>query len=127
MAGHFTIDTDRGRGLLRVVMSGFYSPEDVKRYHAAVVAASSTLTQAPASQMMLCDISAMLIQSQEIVGAFREVMSDRRYARRRVGFVVGSTLARMQLLRIIGSRTAHVFTSTADAEAWLFDPDAQAA
>ena len=127
MAGDFTITIDRPRALLRVAMSGFYAVDDVHRYHAAVTTASAALPQPPAEQAMLCDISAMQIQSQDIVAAFQGVMADPRYRDRRVGFVVASTLARMQLLRIIGGRTTAIFTSVTDAEGWLFDASARAA
>ena len=122
MSGDFTIDIDRRRGLLKVRMWGFYSEADVARYHAGVVAASDSLPIAPAAQLMLNDISDMNIQSQKIVAAFQRVMGDARYAGRRVGFVAISSLARAQLSRVIGSRTAQIFASEAEAEAWLFDP-----
>lgn len=127
MAGHFTIRTDRTRGLLHVTMSGFYTVDDVTHYHAAVVAASEALGRAPSAQVMICDISAMQIQSQGIVAAFARVMDDPRYAERRVAFVVASTLARMQLMRIISGRDVAIFTQTAEAETWLFDRTAHAA
>lgn len=127
LIGRFTIDPDRARGLLRVHMSGFYSVDDVMRYHAAVAAASDLLSQAPSAQVMLCDISDMKIQSQDIVAAFARVMGDPRYAGRRVAFVVSGTLARMQLMRIISGRTVAIFATTREAEAWLFDATAQAA
>lgn len=127
MSGDFTISIDHPRGLLTVRMWGFYSEADVTRYHAAVVAASDTLSIAPSRQLMLNDISDMSIQSQEIVAAFKRVMGDPRYAGRRVGFVAISSLARSQLSRVIGSRTAQIFASAAEAEAWLFDPVARRA
>lgn len=127
MAGHFTIDTDAARGLLHVRMSGFYSLDDVARYHAAVDAASDALARPPARQTMICDISEMRIQSQQVVAAFQGVMGDARYRERRVGFVVASTLARTQLMRTIGDRKVQTFTNAGDAEAWLFGSAVQAA
>lgn len=122
MSGDFSVDVDRGRGLLNVRMWGFYTEADVTRYHAAVVAASADLGLAPSAQLMLNNISEMMIQSQVIVAAFQKVMGDKRYAGRRVGFVAASSLARTQLSRVIGSRTARIFATAAEAEAWLFDP-----
>lgn len=120
MSGHFTIAVAPSRNLLRVEMSGFFTVEDVHRYRIAIDTASRHLTAPPERQVMVNDISAMNIQSQEIVDAFRRVMGDVRYRDRRVGFVVASTLARMQLSRIIGSRTAQMFATSAEAEDWLF-------
>ena len=126
MGGDFTIHIDAARNLIEVEMRGFFSAEDVHRYHRAVVAASTTLGGPADKQVMLNDISEMQIQSQEIVREFMTVMSDPRYQGRRVGFVAASTLARKQLSRIIGSRTARIFASAREAEEWLFSPAADA-
>lgn len=105
--------------MLRVAMSGFFTVECVGRYRTAIDAATAELGGPPDAQVMVNDISAMSIQSQEIVDAFRAVMADPRYAERRVGFVVSSTLARSQLARVIGGRTARMFATAEEAEAWL--------
>lgn len=126
MGGDFSIEIDKPRNLLCVRMSGFYSVEDVARYHAAIDAATEELGGAPSRQHMLNDISEMRIQSQEVVAAFRSVMSDPRYRARRVAFVVASTLARLQLQRVIGSRRARMFESEAEALAWLLGESAAA-
>lgn len=127
MSGQFTIETDKGRNMLRVAMSGFFTVECVGRYRAAIDAVTAELGGPPDAQVMTNDISAMTIQSQDIVDAFRAVMADPRYAERRVGFVVPSTLARVQLSRVIGSRTAQMFATAEEAEAWLFGRDSLAA
>ena len=119
MSGEFSVEIDRPRNLLRVRMWGFYAIEDVARYHAAIDAASEELGGAPSRQRMLNDISGMQIQSQDVVAAFQNVMSDPKYRARRVAFVVASSLARMQLLRVIGSRRAELFTREVEALAWL--------
>lgn len=127
MTGDFDIQLDRSRRLMTVRMSGFYTLDDVRRYASAIAAATVQLGGAPDEQRMINDISEMNIQSQEIVGAFRQFMSDPRYGRRRVGFVVASTLARKQLMRVIGARHVRIFTSAAAAEAWLFGEEQAAA
>jgi hypothetical protein len=127
MSGEFSIEIDAPRNLLRVRMSGFYSLEDVERYHAAVDAATLALGGAPSRQLMLNDISGMQIQAQEIIAAFKQVVSDPRYRERRVGFVVASSLARLQLVRVIGGRNAQLFESEAEALAWLLSPRAASA
>jgi hypothetical protein len=123
MTADFTIDLDPARRLMTVRMSGFYTLADVQRYADAVREATAKLGGAPEDQRMINDITEMKIQSQEIVEAFRRFMGDPRYSRRRVGFVVTSTLARQQLQRTIGSREARVFTDIADAERWVFAED----
>lgn len=123
MSGYFSIDVDPARRLLKVRMGGFFSLDDVADYHDAVHRATARLGGLPSQQRMICDISEMRIQTQDVVDAFRQVMGDPKYRRRKVGFVVASSLARMQALRVIGSRHAQCFATEAEAEAWLFEAD----
>lgn len=127
MSGQFSIDIDAPRNLLRVRMAGFFSIEDVARYHAAIDEASAQLGGAPSRQKMLNDISEMRIQQQEVVAEFQRVMSDAKYRQRRVGFVVASSLARKQLQRIIGGRDARMFETSEQALAWLLERSQAAA
>lgn len=124
MTARFEITTDPIRNQLDVVLSGFFTVDDVRRYHAGVNAATGTLSGLPRDQQMVCDVSEMCIQSQEVVAAFQQVMADPRYRQRRVAFVAASTLARKQVQRVIGARTAAILASRAEALAWL---DARAA
>lgn len=120
MNANFSIELRRERNLLDVRMAGFFTLDDVARYRAAITAASRELGGDPGQQIMICDISEMRIQSQEVVEAFRQNMADPLYARRRVALVASATLARTQAQRAVGRREARMFTSRADAEAWLF-------
>jgi hypothetical protein len=128
MDAHFSIDVDPARKLLKVALSGFYTVADVERYHAAIHVATARAGGLPSAQRMVCDISGMHIQTQDVVVAFQKVMSDPKYQHRRVALVVASTLARMQAQRATSAREVHFFPTTAEAEAWLFSqPDAASA
>jgi hypothetical protein len=128
MSAHFNIELDPARKLLFVELSGFYTVADVHRYHAAVHAATARLGGMPSAQRMVCDISGMRIQTQDVVQAFSGVMADPKYKHRKVALVVASTLARMQAQRTTGARDAQFFASREEAEAWLFSsPDATSA
>ncbi|WP_294301698.1 hypothetical protein [uncultured Sphingomonas sp.] len=120
MSADFSIRLNRDRNLLDVRLGGFFTLDDVARYRSAITAASRELGGDPGQQIMLCDISDMRIQSQDVVEAFRQNMADPLYARRRVALVVTATLARTQAQRAVGRREARMFTSRVDAEAWLF-------
>ncbi len=120
MSADFSIRLNRDRNLLDVRLGGFFTLDDVARYRSAITAASRELGGDPGQQIMLCDISDMRIQSQDVVEAFRQNMADPLYARRRVALIVTATLARTQAQRAVGRREARMFTSRVDAEAWLF-------
>ncbi|KQN25166.1 hypothetical protein ASE86_02600 [Sphingomonas sp. Leaf33] len=119
MNAAFAIETRRDLNLLDVRMAGFFSLDDVARYRAAMTEASRALGGDPGQQRLLCDISEMRIQSQQVVEAFRENMADPLYARRRIAFVVSPTLARTQVQRAMGNRTARLFLAREEAEGWL--------
>lgn len=127
MSGDFSIETVPASGLIRVRLWGFFELPDVARYAEAIAEATATMGTPPSEHRMVNDISDMSIQSQEVVAAFQRFVADPRYAGRRVAFVAASTLARTQLQRILGDRVARIFATTAEAEAWLNEPGAQAA
>lgn len=124
----FTIDVDRPRDLVRVSLSGFFSVDDIARFQAELLQAHSRLgCSREGGPLTINDISSMAIQSQDVVARWGEFLADPAHRSRRLAFVVGSALARMQVQRAIGARDARVFTSAADAERWLFDEEADAA
>jgi len=124
MEGHYDITIDRQRGLLRIVLGGFFSLDDVARYSAAKNAALQKLGCGRNQHLTLCDVSACVLQSQEIVAAFQKMTDDPRYRSRRLAFVSGSSLSRMQIRRILTRDAAACFSNVAEAEAWLFEQEA---
>ena len=127
MEPRFSIELDRPRRAMHVTLSGFFTPEDVARYYAAVHEATAQLGGLPSRQRMLCDITGMRIQTQETVAAFSALMADPKYRYRRVAVIIASSLARMQAQRTLGDRQARIFATREEAEAWLFGPGGTAA
>lgn len=129
MSADFTIDVEPARDLVRIRMRGFFTPEHIAAFAAARAEAHRRLTCGPNQHLTINDLREMKIQSQEIVDAFRAMLSKSdAYRSRKLAFIVASTLARAQLGRTLGGRNARCFEDPADAEAWLFSADdAQAA
>ncbi|MES2054618.1 MAG: hypothetical protein V4564_01650 [Pseudomonadota bacterium] len=121
MNGTFSIDVDPSRDLIRIRMSGFFTPARIGDFLAARRAAHARLRCGPNQHVTINDLREMKIQSQDVVGHFHSVLADPAYRSRRLAFVVASSLARMQLIRAIGSRSAQCFTDPGEAEAWLFE------
>jgi hypothetical protein len=119
MLASYAIDVDPERNLVRIAMSGFFTDADLHRFVADRNAAHARLTCAPNMHDTINDVRGMKIQSQEMVDAFRRVLSDPRHKSRRLAFVVAPTLARSQLARALGGRGARVFDDTSAAEAWV--------
>lgn len=63
-----------------------------------------------------------MIQPQNVVGIFQGIIAEPRFKARRIAFVVGGSLAKMQLRRILDGRDTRYFDDRAAAETWLFEP-----
>ena len=121
----YSIDLEPARDLVRISMAGFFGVEDIDRFQAELVAARRRLGGRPGGgPLTINDVRGMAIQSQDVVARWGSFLTDPRHRSRRLAFVVASSLARMQLQRVIGGRTAGVFTDEAEAERWLFTDEA---
>ena len=116
----FTIELDPSRDLVRIRLSGFFSMNDVGCFQDELRLAHRRLgCGRKGGPLTINDISDMAIQSQDVVTRWSAFLADPTHRSRRLAFVVGSTLARMQLQRVIGGRNAKVFTAADEAEQWL--------
>jgi len=118
----FTIDVDPTLDLVRVCMTGFFSVADVADFQSELLSAHRQLRCAHrGGPLTLNDIRGMAVQSQDVIKRWGDFLSDPGHRSRRLAFVVSSALARMQLQRAIEGRQAQVFSTTEEAENWLFE------
>jgi hypothetical protein len=122
MSAHFTVMADPERDLILISMSGFFSPDDIEAFFAARASEHAKLHCGPNQHLTINDLTAMKVQSQDIVAGFQSLLADPAYRSRRLAFVVSRTLARSQLMRALNGRDAKCFESRKDAERWLFAP-----
>jgi hypothetical protein len=128
METSYEIAVDRRRSMLRIRLAGFFQIEDVARFAERKRAAHGDLRSPPNMHTTLVDIAECKIQPQQVVGAFAALIGETRYRARRTAFVTGSSLATMQVRRMIGGQPdMRLFTDMAIAEAWLQDQAARAA
>lgn len=127
MSASFSIEVDPARDLVAIVMSGFFTPQDVAAFQAARDEAHRKLTCAPNNHVTLNDVREMKIQPQDAVAAFQQLLASPSHRSRRLAFVVAPTLARGQLMRAVTGRNARFFDNVKDAEAWLLAPEADQA
>lgn len=119
MDASFSIDADAARDPIRIRTAGFFTSDDLARFAEAWRAAIARLRCPRNEHLTLVDMRAAGIQTQETVGRWRIMNADPVFRSRRLAFVTGATLARMQLQRTIAGIGAQVFTDEAEAEAWL--------
>ena len=127
MSAEYSIEVEPKRDLVRIRMGGFFEIEDIEGFFEMRKIAHRELTCSRNRHVTINDIRDMKIQSQEIVAAFREMLSAPDYQSRRLAFVTGPTLARSQLMRTLVNRNARCFDDQAAAEAWLFSQDIEEA
>ncbi len=122
MEGTFHFQVDPDRNLIVTTIAGFFDEEVYARYLAARAAAFRELRCGPNEHLSLSDLRGMNIQSQDIVTAFSSMLAQPTYQSKRLGLVIGSSLARMQLSRALGGRAggnAQLFLDYAAAEHWV--------
>ena len=115
----FQVDTDPATDLLKVTLAGFMEATDVQALRHRVVEAIGSLRCDRGCHVALWDIRACKIQSQEVVGMFRSMSDERGVSARRIAMVVGGSLMRMQLHRILIDRDLRLFDDPDAAAAWL--------
>lgn len=120
MTASFSFEVDPSRDLIRIRMAGLFNADDIAAFLEARERAHAQLRCGPNRHLTLNDVRQMKIQTQEIVGDFRYMLSDPAYRSRRLAFVAAPTLARGQLLRALQEREARCFDTLEAAEAWLF-------
>lgn len=119
MSAQFTIAVEPERDLVRISMGGLFSPEDIADFVQARRSAHLKLRCRRNQHLTINDLRGLKIQPQESVAAFQQLLADPAYRSRRLAFVIGTTLARGQLLRALSGRGAACFDSVAEAETWL--------
>lgn len=131
MSAHYSFRVDRTRGLVRIVMGGFFSHDDIAGFLEARRKAHRALVCAPGAHLTLNDLRAMKIQAPDIVEAFRELLGDDDYRSRRLALVVGPTLLQGQVRRALAGRegdgAVRCFTDPVAAETWLLAADREKA
>lgn len=114
----FEIDPDPRLNFVHIRMAGFFSMSDVEAFTIAYRTALMTLRP---NHLTLVDITDMKIQAQDIVSGFSTLLATPSIQSRKLAFVCGSTLARLQAQRLTDRPGVEFFRSTDDAERWLFE------
>lgn len=119
MLADYSISVDPTRDLVKIRLAGFFTEDAIARFLEDRRVAFQQLRCGRNQHLSLTDVRDMSIQTQGMVQSFHAILSDPAYRSRRLGFIVKSTLARMQLKRAIGGRDAEVFLDPVEAERWV--------
>ena len=129
MAGTYHITTEPARHLVRIVLGGFFEPDDVTAFGLALRDACAALPCAPNAHLTLMDCAALHIQTQAAVAAFAAVAQDPVVRSRRAAVVVGKSLVHAQARRVYQHKRDNLgfFRDREKAEAWLLAAGVSAA
>ena len=122
----YKITVDHGRRIVRVQMSGFFDPTEVAAFARDEQAAAKSLGCPSGAFGLLLETPGAMPQSQEVVAAFRRLLSDLPLKAGRVAIVSEGALVTMQVRRIMTAERTGVFDRVEDALAWIADGLAQA-
>ena len=127
MSASFSVTAEPDRDLVRIRMSGFFTPADIVAFIEERGRAHERLTCGPNQHLTLNDVRGMSIQPRDAVAGFQAMLADPAHRSRRLAFVVAPTLARGQLARALSDRgETRMFEDLREAEAWLLDRDESA-
>ena len=122
---HYDITIDPLRQLVMVTMRGHWDVETVRAYKRDILVAVDRLRSAGCAAdriIALVDIRDGGAQSQEVIAAYKDDLSEPDLMPRRLATLVSSALFRRQVERI-AIPNQRLFTDEAEALAWLMSPD----
>lgn len=122
----FDIQRQPHGDLVTSTLAGFFKVADVAAYADRVEQAIRACIQRRGHYRMILDVSGCAIQSQDVIAAFIGHV-QKMPAARRSAVVVGSSIVRMQIRRVMTRPNVEVFETLADAVAWVDETDARAA
>jgi hypothetical protein len=114
----FSVDYDGKNGIIRCTAGGFKSVADLEEHSKAVNEAMQRSYRDFGRVAMLVKDTGGIVQSAEVLEAAKVDMQRHR-PEDRVACVVTSPLVKLQAERSFSSDRYKIFTSEAEAQAWL--------
>lgn len=119
----FDITLDLGRGYFEVTTRGFWSLDDIARFHEALQRTIGQIRATGRMPLSLCDHSNAAVQSQEVVVAFMRMMEDPAVRSGRVAVYTTGALTKFQAMRAsLDLGEFRFFTCKDAARQWLLSP-----
>lgn len=115
----YHIDADGRAQFVSVKLAGLLTVDEVNRY-IADMAESFNREKITPGYLLMIDTTEATLQTQEVVGALQQQIAKIPKAKR-IAIVNGSSLARMQIRRVMTQEYMRLCASRADAMAWLID------
>lgn len=123
ISASWIVTVEPRRKLLRLAITGFFTPPDVLAFAQEVSVGIAKLRPYLGGQahLTLCDTRGVQIQSQEAVRSFSDMLAHPAARSRRLAYVVDAALAQIQIKRLTDRVDAAYFRDLESAETWLFE------
>ena len=118
---HFSLACDAVKGSVHVHVVGHWTGREIEQLREALLGALDALRSAhfdPRQALLMYDASSYQAQSPEIAEKFGLMSDDPALVFRRTAVITSSALQKVQTRRVAPGHG--VFSSQAEAEAWLF-------
>ena len=119
----YQIDIDLKRNLVRATLNGYWDLKTASNFtedlHKGIAEAAAHADGIP--PCLLIDARHQGVQSQDVVATAGMSLIDFKGPRLRVAILVSSTLHKMQATRVASLDQQQLFSSEADALAWLLE------
>ncbi|MFT3967310.1 MAG: hypothetical protein QM690_15650 [Sphingobium sp.] len=123
----YSLRCEPERKLIVTEIHGFLTVGQVESFSVEEQQLARSMGCASGEYLLMVITEDAVIQSQEVVAKFMEIVSGSALKARRVAVVRGASLTRMQTQRILsGRKEAAIFVTRAEAEVWLFGERAAA-
>lgn len=118
----FSVDYDPDRGIVRLMIEGFWDAATVEAFAAETLVALRRARAETGRSLVLTDARSFQVQSLDVATAFDLAELRIGPARERMAIVVSSALSKMQGQRALAGTDTMFFTDVAAAERWLLAP-----
>jgi hypothetical protein len=119
----FDFTYNRSAGLLQVRVSGSWTIPEIERYAREAGPQFASARKDAGLLRYLIDLRAANILSQEMMEPLGKAGMQYARADDRIALVVGSTLLKLQMRRMLGDAPIPIFISAPEATTWLLSDD----
>jgi len=124
----FDFSFDPAAGVLQVRVAGSWTAAEVERYAREARDQFTEARKKAGNLRLLIDLGAAHVLSQELMDPLAKAGMQYSRPDDRVAMVVGSTLLKLQMRRMLGEAPVPIFLSVAEAMNWMLsDKDVGAA
>ncbi|MBO9669650.1 MAG: hypothetical protein J7485_03950 [Sphingobium sp.] len=124
----FNFSFDSTAGVLQVRVAGSWTAAEVERYAREARVQFTDARKKAGNLRLLIDLGAAHVLSQELMDPLAKAGMQYSQPDDRVAMVVGSTLLKLQMRRMLGEAPVPIFLSATEAMNWMLsDKDVSAA